>query len=210
MQHDRRRGGRGKAHPRCRRRHGRPHRCAIEPVSSRSRSRAAVSQARSQCRHGRLSRVRLHLHAAVPAARSAGSARSRHQPVRRRSRRPHGGGFARRRGGQRQTDLQISQRPAGNGGGRLSDPTALGGDAGRGTLFKLRCRPRLSVPMQLLHHHQRAGPQVALSHARRRRGDRAGECGAGHYAVFCHRRQFCPQPQLGTHPRPADRAARAR
>ena len=44
----------------------------------------------------------------------------------------------------------------------------------------------------------------------RRRGDRAGERGAGHHAVFRHRRQFRPQPQLGADPRSADRAARAR
>ena len=28
---------------------------------------------------------------------------------------------------------------------------------------ELRCRPRLPVPVLVLHHHQRAGPQVALS-----------------------------------------------
>ena len=144
------------------------------------------------------------------AGRSAGSARSRHPSVRRRGRRPHGRGFARCRGGQSQADLQISQRPAGNGGRRLSDPAARGGDAGRRSLFELRCRPRLSVPVQLLHHHQRAGPQIALSHARRRRGDRARQRGAGHHAVLHHRRQFRPQPQLGADPRPADRTARAR
>ena len=34
---------------------------------------------------------------------------------------------------------------------------------------ELRCRPRLPVPVLVLHHHQRAGPQVALSLAGRRR-----------------------------------------
>ena len=34
---------------------------------------------------------------------------------------------------------------------------------------QLRCRTRLSVPVLVLHHHQRAGPQVAPPLARRRR-----------------------------------------
>ena len=49
-------------------------------------------------------------------------------------------------------------------------PAARVSYARRRTLCELRRRPRLSVPVQLLHHHQRAGPQVALSHGRRRRG----------------------------------------
>ena len=80
----------------------------------------------------------------------------------------------------------------------------------RRTLFELRRRPRLPVPVQLLHHHQRAGPQIALPHARRRRGDRARQRRAGHHPLLHHRRQFRPQPQLGADPRPPDRIARAR
>ena len=38
---------------------------------------------------------------------------------------------------------------------------------------QLRCRPRLPVPVLVLHHHQRAGPQVAPALARRRRAARA-------------------------------------
>ena len=79
----------------------------------------------------------------------------------------------------------------------------------RRPLHQLRCRPRLPVPVQLLHHHQRAGPQVALSHARRRRGDRARQRRAGRHALLRHRRQFRPQQELGADPRPADRTARA-
>jgi radical SAM superfamily enzyme YgiQ (UPF0313 family) len=41
------------------------------------------------------------------------------------------------------------------------------------------------------------GPQIALPLRRRRRGDRARQCGAGGHALFRHRRQFRPQPQLG-------------
>ena len=29
---------------------------------------------------------------------------------------------------------------------------------------QLRCRARVSVPVLLLHHHQRAGPQIAAAH----------------------------------------------
>ncbi len=47
---------------------------------------------------------------------------------------------------------------------------------------------RLSVSMQLLHHHQRPGPQVTLPHARRRRGDRARQRGARYHPFFHHRR----------------------
>ena len=78
----------------------------------------------------------------------------------------------------------------------------------RRALYELRCRARLPVPVQLLHHHQRAGPQVALPHRRRRRGDRARQCRAGHHPLLHHRRQFRPQQELGADPRPADRAAR--
>ena len=81
-------------------------------------------------------------------------------------------------------------------------------DPRRRPLYELRRRPRLPVPVQLLHHHQRAGPQVALSHGRRRRRDRARQCRAGHHALLRHRRQFRPQQELGADPRPADRAAR--
>ena len=210
VQHDCRRRGHHQAHPRRRRRHGRADRRAVEPISARARSCAPVPQARPDRDDRRFSRQRLHFHAADVAGRSAGSARSRHSSLRRRSRRPHGGSVARCRGGAGQADLQISQRSSRNGGCGLSDPAAFGGDAGRRALFEFRRRPRLSVPMQLLHHHQCAGPQIALSHAGRRRSDRARQCGARHYAVFRHRRQFRPQPQLGAHSRPADRTARAR
>ncbi len=56
---------------------------------------------------------RLHLHAAGAAGRSAGSARSRHSSVRRRSRRPHGGRAARCRGGHarsRSTNISTTCR----------------------------------------------------------------------------------------------------
>ena len=210
VQHHRRCGGGGQAHPRRRRRHGGADRRAVQSISARARSRPAIPRAWAPRRHGRLSCLRLHLHAADIAGGFAGSARSRHPSVRRRGRRPHGRRVARRRRRQSQADLQLSGRHAGNGGRRLSDSAARGGDAGRRTLFQFRRRPRLPVPVQLLHHHQRAGPQIALPHARRRRGHRARQRRAGHHALLHHRRQFRPQPQLGADPRSPDRIARAR
>ena len=77
-----------------------------------------------------------------------------------------------------------------------------------GPQHELRRRPRLPVPVLLLHDHQRPGPQVALPPRGRRRAARADELGPGHPQVLHHRRQLRPQPGLGDDLRPADRAAR--
>ena len=42
-----------------------------------------------------------------------------------------------------------------------------------GTYRQLRSRPRLPVPVLVLHHHQRAGPRQPLPLGRRSREDRA-------------------------------------
>src|SRR6266566_5050095 len=55
------------------------------------------------------------------------------------------------------------------------------------------CRTRLPVRVLVLHHHQRAGPQIALPHAGRCRGDRARKRQARHHALLRHRRQLRPQ-----------------
>ena len=91
----------------------------------------------------------------------------------------------------------------------VPDPAGPRGRTGLGQVHELRCRPRLSVPVQLLHHHQRAGTQIALSHARRRRGHHPRQRGAGRDAILHHRRQFRAQQELGADPRPHHRAARA-
>ena len=78
-----------------------------------------------------------------------------------------------------------------------------------GRRHQFRRRARLSVPMLVLHHHQRAGAQVALSLAGRRRGDHARQSRAGHRPFLHHRRQFRPQQGLGADLRPPDRDARA-
>ena len=57
-----------------------------------------------------------------------------------------------------------------------------------GHYTELRCRTRLSIPVQFLHDHQRPGPQIALSQRRRRRGDRARQQRARHHAFLRYRR----------------------
>ena len=112
--------------------------------------------------------------------------------------------------GQAEAGLQLPERHARTWRRRRSRCCrARSVTRDRRPLCQLRRRPRLPVPVQLLHHHQRPGPQVALPHRRRRRGDRARQRRPGHHPLFRHRRQFRPQPQLGADPRPPDRAARA-
>jgi hypothetical protein len=53
---------------------------------------------------------------------------------------------------------------------------------------QLRRRPRLPVSMLVLHHHQRAGTQVALSLSRQRRTDPSHELAAGSRSLLHHRR----------------------
>ena len=131
-----------------------------------------------------------------------------HLAVRRRGRRPARRGAARRGRGHAQAALQFHERSAGHRG--HADPA----DGGRaraahgGRRHQLRRRPRLSVPVLVLHHHQRAGPQVAPPLARRRRADRAGQLRAGPARLLHHRRQFRPQQGLGADPRPPDPPAR--
>ena len=93
---------------------------------------------------------------------SAGSPRHRHHAVRRRGRRPHGRGDARCRRAARSKPIYnyINDLPA------LEESVTpfLPGNSVRktiGNVTTLRRRPRLPVPMLVLHHHQRAGPQIA-------------------------------------------------
>ena len=79
-----------------------------------------------------------------------------------------------------------------------------------GARHELRRRPRLPVPVLVLHDHQRAGTQVAAALAGRRRADRPRERRPGPAPLLHHRRQFRPQQGLGADPRPADPAARGR
>ena len=83
---------------------------------------------------------------------------------------------------------------------------AVGAGAQRGQEVELRSRPRLPVPVLVLHHHQRAGPQEPLPQRRRSRGDHPRELQAGHHVVLHHRRQHGAQPPLGRVLRPHHRA----
>ena len=130
---------------------------ACSPINIRARSILAGNSARRAARgHRRIPCQRLPLHAADPAG-SAGSARSRHSFVRRRGRRPHGGGL---------TDIAAGKaKPIYNYLGDLPEmeaaairPAARYRDPRGRALRQLRCGTRLPVPVQLLHHHQRAGP----------------------------------------------------
>ena len=187
-----------------------PDRCPVQSISARARPGASVPRRRPAGGDRRVSHIRLHLDAARTAGRSAGRARSRRHAVRRRRRRPHGRSRARHRGGNAEAALQFPLRSARPRSGDHPVPAEPHDQAYRRSLHQLRCRPRLPVSMLVLHHHQRAGPQVALPLGRRHRADRALERRARHHALLRHRRQFRTQPQLGTDLRPADRAARGR
>ena len=183
--------------------------CSRTSIRARSISRAQFRAAGRPGGDRRVPCLRLHLDAAQAAPRPAGGARPRRDAVRRRRRRPHGGrSCATSRPEPRSRSTTISPTCPDMAAATLPDPAAQHRDARRRQLYELRCRARLSVPVLVLHHHQRAGPQVALSHAGRRRGDRPRQRQAGHHQLLRHRRQLRPQQELGADPRPADRAAR--
>jgi hypothetical protein len=69
---------------------------------------------------------------------------------------------------------------------------------------ELRSRPRLPVPMLVLHHHQRAGPQEPFPARRRSRGDRPRTT-AGHRRSSSPTTTW-PATTLGGLLRPPDRA----
>ena len=130
--------------------------------------------------------------------------------VRRRGGRPLRRRAARRRRGHAQAALQLHERPAGHR--RYADPVSAARvrQAHRRHQYELRRWPRLPVPMLVLHHHQRARPQVALPHAGRHREDRSRQLGAEHHAVLHHRRQFRAQQGVGGDLRSPDQASRGR
>ena len=112
--------------------------------------------------------------------------------------------------GRAPADLQLSQGPAEH----RRRPRAVDAEgiarAQFGAMVELRSRPRLPVPVQLLHDHQRPGAQEPLPHRRRPRRDHPRESGAGDQGLLHHRRQSRPQPRLGGVLRPADQAAARR
>ena len=80
---------------------------------------------------------------------------------------------------QLQAGLQLPQRPAGPARAPCAVPAAGRSCSAIAAHTPLRRRARLPVPVQLLHHHQRPGPQVPPPHRRRRRGDRARQLPQG-------------------------------
>ena len=171
-----------RAHPRRRRpRAGRVRGRAVQSVSARrSTSRGGSCAAGMQVVHRRLPRLRLHRHAArncrpISARRRrsafrlfAGEAEGRLDQVLRDA-------FA---GTLKPLYNFMDDLPAWRARRCPILPVARVKRTAGGAV-QLRRRPRLPVPMLVLHHHQRAGPQVALSLARRHRGDRARQLRAG-------------------------------
>ena len=134
-------------------------------VSARARHRPPVPRQGRAGRCRRLSRFRLHRHAARIAAGPERSPGAGDHPLcgrggRAACRVSQGRGFR-----PAQARLQLPQRHARHGGRRDTRSAARGRDQGRRPLHELRRRTRLPVPVLVLHHHQRAGAQVALSHA---------------------------------------------
>ena len=82
--------------------------------------------------------------------------------------------------------------------------------AHRGPRDQLRRRPRLPVPMFVLHDHQCPGTQIAPPFAGRRREDHPRKRRPGTAQFFHHRRQFRAEQGLGSDPRPDHSPARSR
>ena len=184
---------------------------AVEPVSARLRHRAEVPRRRGAGLHRRIPRLGLHRHAAGNARRAARGAGARHFAVCRRIRgAPARRGHARRVAGRDEAALQFHGRPSLARGRAGADPAAQACRAHLRHLFQHRPRPRLPLPVLVLHHHQRAGPQEPVPHARRSRADHPRQQGPGHRPVLHHRRQFRPQQRLGNPARPRHRAQGAR
>ena len=176
---------------------------------ARGRSGAALPGRRPAGLHRRLPRLRLHRHAAGTAAGHPRRAGARHLVLRRRGRRrPVRRGAAGRLERQARAALQPHGQAAEPDRRAAAVPAAPARPPHLGLAVERGPRPRLPVPVLVLHHHQRAGPQEPVSLARRSRAHRARELRAGHQAVLHHRRQFRPQPRLGNPVRPPDPAAR--
>ena len=112
--------------------------------------------------------------------------------------------------GDAEAHLQL---PEGSAGARIradSDPSAKPSETDHPVARKLRCRPRLSLSVLVLHHHQCARAQIAWPHGGRRRAHHPRALGARHPPFLHHRRQPCPPQGLGVDLRPHHRAARTR
>ncbi len=156
-----------------------PGRRADQSISARDGHRPASARRGHRGLHRRLPCQRLHRDAAGGAAGASGSDGSRRHAVRGRS-----GGATRRFAACRVSQrvaaaLQLHERSTGLAGAavpylprdvvRRTSGTRTSFDAGRGCPF----------PVQLLHDHQRPGPEIALAQRRRRRAARARQSRPG-------------------------------
>ena len=114
--------------------------------------------------------------------------RHRCHAVRRRGRNPHRHPVAGCRGGHAEADIQSSGRPAGVGGYADTVPAPVDPGAHGQASCEFRCRPRLPVPMFVLHYHQRAGAQVAPPLTGRHRAPDQAALGGGRTPLLHHRR----------------------
>ncbi len=188
----------------------RHHRRAVERIPPRRGYRPAAARGRRPGDDRRLPRLGLPVDAEGDSRRHQGRRRrsaSRSSPARPRKRLDEV--IDGRRARRADAALRSHEAPAGHRRHRLAALPALRlRQAHHRQRDELRCRPRLPLPMLVLHHHQRAGTQVALSLAGQRRADPAHELGAGRQPLLHHRRQFRPQQGLGSDLRPHHQAAR--
>ena len=187
----------------------RPGRRAVQPVPPRARHCAAAARRRHSGGAWRLPCLRPALDVRRADAGPAGRTRHGREPVRRRSGRPHGRHPARcaRAANSSRSTITCEDLPGLEGTVTPFLPAQPCHPHHR-QHDELRCRPRLPVPVLVLHHHQRAGPQVPPPQPGRRGAHPARELGAGRQPLLHHRRQFRPQQGLGDHLRPHHPAAR--
>ena len=84
--------------------------------------------------------------------------------------------------------LRLHRRPRRHVGTAKPVPADRVRQAHRRHQRQFRFGPRLPVPMFVLHHHQCAGPQVALAQSRRCRERHSRELGGRHFPLLYHRR----------------------
>ena len=184
--------------PKRRSRSGRDYRRAVERIPPRHGHCPAVARGGRPSGDRRLPCLRLPGHVEGDPGRHQSRAGSRRFDLRGRGRGRPRRDVARRRARRAPSALRSHEAPAGHRQHRLAALLAARlHQADDRNHDELRRRPRLPVPVLVLHHHQRARTQVALPLRRQRRADHPHELGARGQALLHHRRQFRPQQGLG-------------
>ena len=194
-----------------RRRHGHAGRRAVEPIPARARHRAAVSRRAASKSASAASTSPACCRcwtASTPISTAPAPWACRCSPARRKAGSTRCCAMPRRARSSRSTITWTNCLGSKARRSRSCRRNARSAPSAR--LTSLRRRPRLPLPVLVLHHHQRAGPQIAPPLAGRYRKDRARELRARAARLLHHRRQFRPQQGLGADPRPDDPAARNR